>query len=122
MIAEFQNHWEEEYKIKTSDQLQSVIDKRNTRNEKNAQTQRDRNTAADMDEARADGDDDNEAGYSEDDHGEDEDGTGSGGDGAVSHSKQRQDHSFYFTTGAVKRMESKEDGSLTVTCQVDGHA
>ena len=40
MIAEFQNHWEEEYKInlKTSDQLQSVIDKRNTRNEKNSQT------------------------------------------------------------------------------------
>ena len=57
MIAEFQNHWEEEYKInlKTSDQLQSVIDKRNTRNEKNAQTQRDRNTTADMDETRADG-------------------------------------------------------------------
>ena len=44
MIAEFQKHWEEEYKIKTSDQLQSVIDKRNTRNEKNTQTQRDRNT------------------------------------------------------------------------------
>jgi hypothetical protein len=31
---------------------QSVIDKRNTRNEKNAQTQRERDTAADMDEAR----------------------------------------------------------------------
>ena len=60
MIAEFQNHWEEEYKInlKTSDQLQSVIDKRNTRNEKNTQTQRDRNTTADMDETRTDGDDD----------------------------------------------------------------
>ena len=41
---------------------QSVIDKRNTRNEKNAQTQRERNTAADMDEARADGDDDDEGG------------------------------------------------------------
>jgi hypothetical protein len=38
MIAEFQKHWQEEYKIKTSEQLQSVIDKRNTRNEKNAQT------------------------------------------------------------------------------------
>ena len=48
MIAEFQNHWEEEYKIKTSEQLQSVIDKRNTRNKKNAQTQRDRNTTADI--------------------------------------------------------------------------
>ena len=60
MIAEFQNHWEEEYKInlKTSEQLQSVIDKRNTRNEKNTQTQRDRNTTADMDETRTDGDDD----------------------------------------------------------------
>ena len=124
MIAEFQNHWEEEYKInlKTSDQLQSVIDKRNTRNEQNAQTQRDRNTTADMDETRANGDDDDEAGYSEDDHGEDEDGAGSGGDGAVSYSKRKQAHSFYFTTGAVKRMESEEDGSLTATCQVDGHA
>ena len=42
MIAEFQKSWEEEYKIKTSEQLQSLIDKRNTRNEKNAKTQRDR--------------------------------------------------------------------------------
>jgi hypothetical protein len=38
MIAEFQKHCQEEYKIKTSEQLQSVIDKRNTRNEKNTQT------------------------------------------------------------------------------------
>ena len=68
-----------------------------------------------MDETRADADDDDETGYSEDDHGEDE-------DGADSLSKRRQDHSFYFTTGAVKRMESKEDGILTVTCQVGGHA
>ena len=45
MIAEFQRHWEEQYKIKTSEQLQSVIDKRNTLNEKNAQTQHERNTA-----------------------------------------------------------------------------
>ena len=67
MIAEFQRHWEEQYKIKTSEQLQSVIDKRNTLNEKNAQTQHERNTAADMDEARADGDDDDEGGNSEDD-------------------------------------------------------
>jgi hypothetical protein len=75
----------------------------------------DRNTIVDMDETRVDGDDDDETGYSEDDHTEDE-------DGAVSHSKRRQDRSFYFTTGAVKRMESKEDGSLTTTCQVGGHA
>ena len=54
-----------------------MIDKRNTLNEKNAQTQHERNTAADMDEARADGDDDDEGGNSEDDHGEYEDGTGS---------------------------------------------
>ena len=99
-----------------------MIDKRNTRNEKNAQTQRERNTVADMDETRADGDDDDEVGYSEDDYGEDEDGSGSGGDGTTSHSKRRQDHSFYFTTGAVKRMSSKEDGILTVTCQVGGYA
>jgi hypothetical protein len=62
MIAEFQKNWEEPYKIKTSEQLQLVIDKRNTRNEKNAQTQRERDTASDMDETRADGDDDDEGG------------------------------------------------------------
>ena len=77
MIAEFQRHWEEQYKIKTSEQLQSVIDKRNTLNEKNDQTQHERNTVADMDEARADGDDDDEGGNSEDDHGEYEDAAGS---------------------------------------------
>jgi hypothetical protein len=115
MIAEFHNHWQEEYKIKTSEQLQSVIDKRNTRNEKNAQTQRHRNTVTDMDEVRADGDDDDEAGYSEDDYGEDE-------NGAVSHSKRIQARSLNLTTGVVKRMESKEDGSLTATCRVGGHA
>jgi hypothetical protein len=81
-----------------------------------------RNTTADMDEARTDGDDDDEGGNSEDEHGEYENGAGSGGDGTASHSKRRQDRSFYFTTGAVKMMESKEDGSLTATCLVDGHA
>jgi hypothetical protein len=60
-----------------------------------------------MDESKTDGDDDDEMGYSDDDHGENEDGT-------VSHSKR-------FTTTGVTRMESKEDGSLTATCQVVGH-
>ncbi len=64
MIAEFQKHWQEEYKIKTTEQLQSVIDKRNTHHEKNAHMQRDRNTTDDMDETRVDGDDDDETGYS----------------------------------------------------------
>ncbi len=59
---------------------------------------------------------------SEDEDGEYEHGTGGGGDGTSSHSKRRQVHSFYFTTGTVKRMESKEDGILTATCQVSGHA
>ena len=68
MIDEFQKNWQDEYKIKTSDQLQSVIDKRNTRN-KNAKTKHDRNTVDDMDETRPHGDDDDESGYSEDDHG-----------------------------------------------------
>ena len=104
MIAEFQRNWEEQHKIKTSDQLQSVIDKRNTRNEENAQTQRERDTDADMEEARADGDDDDEGGNPEDYHGEYEDGAGSAGDGTVSQTKRRQTHSFYFTTGSVKRM------------------
>ncbi len=89
-----------------------MIDKRNTHHEKNAQTQRDRNTATDMDETREDGDDDDETGYSEDDHLEDE-------DGAASHSKLRQTRSFNLTTGGVKRMESKEDDILTATCQVN---
>ena len=99
MIAEFQKHWEEEYKIKTTEELQSLIDKRNTRNEKNVKTQRDRNTADDMDETRSDGDDDDEGGNSEDEHGEYEDRSGSGGDGTVSHSKRRQAYSFSYTTG-----------------------
>jgi hypothetical protein len=90
MIVEFQRHWEEQYKIKTSEQLQSVIDKRNTLNEKNDQTQHERNTAADMDETRADGDDDDEGGNSEDDHGEYEDGSGSAGDGTTSQTKRRR--------------------------------
>ena len=101
---------------------QSVIDKRNTRNEKNAQTQRERDTTDDMDEARADGDDDDEGGNSEDEDGEYEDVAGSAGDRTASNSKRRQARSFYFTTGAVKRMQTKEDGNLTVTCQVGGYA
>jgi hypothetical protein len=55
MIVEFQRNWDEQYKIKTSEQLQSVIDKRNTRNEKNTQTPRERDTVADMDETRSNG-------------------------------------------------------------------
>jgi hypothetical protein len=51
-------------------------------------------------------------------HGDDEeDGSGDGGDRTVSHSKRRQTHSFYFTTGSVKRtrIESKEDFTQTWT-------
>ena len=99
-----------------------MIDKRNTRNEKNVQTEHERDTTADMDEARSDGDDDDEGGNSEDEDGEYEDGTGSTGDRTVSHFKRRQARSFYFTTGSVKRIQAKEDGSLTATCQVGGHA
>ena len=74
-----------------------------------------------MDEARADGEDDDEGGNSEDEDGEYEDGTGNAGDRTASHSKRRQSRSFYFTTGAVRRMQAKEDCSLTATCQVGGH-
>ncbi len=95
-----------------------MIDKRNTRNGKNTQTQHERNTTDDMDETRTDGDDDDEGGNSEDANGEYVDGAGSAGDGTASQSKRRQDHSFYFTTGVVKRIQSKEDGTLTTTCQV----
>jgi hypothetical protein len=57
MIAEFNKHWEEEYKIKTAAALQSVIDKRNAHNEKNVKTVRvDRNAAADMEEVGVSGD------------------------------------------------------------------
>ena len=75
-----------------------------------------------MEEARVDGDDDDEGGNSEDEDGKYENGAGSAGDRTSSHSKRRQARSFYFTTGAVKRMQTKEDGSLTATCQVGGHA
>ena len=99
----------------TKNGVEFLIGQRNTRNEKNDETQRDRNTAADMDETRADGDDDDEGGNSEDEDGEHEDGSGGGGGGTVSHSKRRQDHSFYFTTVTVKRIEFEEDGILTQT-------
>ena len=46
-------------------ELQSVIDKRNTRNEKNDKTVRDRNTVVDMEETRSHGDDDDEDDNSE---------------------------------------------------------
>jgi hypothetical protein len=49
---------------KQTKRAKSVMDKRNTRNEKNDQTERERNTADDMDESRADGDDDDEGGNS----------------------------------------------------------
>ena len=79
-----------------------MIDKRNTLNEKNARTQHERNTAADMDEARTDGDDDDEGGNSEDDHGEYEDGAGSAGDGTASQTKRRQARSFYVDVDSVE--------------------
>ncbi len=75
-----------------------MIEKRNTRNEKNAQTPHERDTAADKDEVRADGDDDDEGGNSEDEDGEYENGTGSAGDRTASHSKRRQDLSFIIVT------------------------
>jgi hypothetical protein len=90
MIAEYQRIWEEQYKIKTSEQLQSVIDQRNTRNEKNAQTQRERDTTVDVEEVRTDGDEDDEGGNSEGEDGEYEDVAGSAGDRTASHSKRRQ--------------------------------
>ena len=71
---------------------QSVIDKRNTRNEKNVQTQRERDTAADMDEARL-METTTMRGVilrSQDEDGEYEDGAGSAGDRTASHSKRSQ--------------------------------
>jgi hypothetical protein len=76
-------------------------------------SEKSQDTTADMDEARADGDDDNEVGNSEDEDGEYEDGEGSAGDRTASHSKRRQARSFYFTRGAVKRIQVKEDDSLS---------
>jgi hypothetical protein len=75
-----------------------------------------------MEEARVDGDDDDEGGNSEDEDGEYEDVTGNAGDRTASHSKRRQPRSFYFRTRTVRRMQVKEDCSLTATCQVGGHA
>ena len=90
----------------------------------NAKTVRDRNTAADITEA-ADGDDDDDEGNSDEgseNATKDEDGEGGGGEGTGSQFKRRQARSFYFTTGAVKRIESKEDSTLPAICQVGGHA
>ena len=70
------------------------MDKRNTLNEKNAQMQHERNTVADMDEARADADDDDEGGNSEDDHGEYEDAAGSSGDGTASRMRDGDGKNF----------------------------
>ena len=66
MLAEFNNNWEEDDKIKTAATLQSVIDKRNTAQKTLEEYQdgcitvRDRKTDADIAEVGADGDDDNE--------------------------------------------------------------
>jgi hypothetical protein len=54
MLADFNNQFEEDYKIITTAEFQSVIDKRNTANKKNAKTARiarDRNTDAHITEA-----------------------------------------------------------------------
>ena len=127
MIAEFNKRFAEEYKIKTAAALEAVIEKRNAANKNNAKTVRDRNTAADIAEAGADEDDDDEQGNSEEGvsenatEDEDEDEEGEGGKGTGSQFKCRQARSFYFTTGAVNRIESKQDSTLTAICQV-GHA
>ena len=47
---------------------------------------------------------------------EDEDGEGEGSQ-RTNLQKRRQTHSFYCTTDTVKRLESKEDTTLTM-CQV----
>jgi hypothetical protein len=95
--------------------FQEVVDKRKTVSEKHARTALD-NTAHDIQEARdGGGDDAEEDGESED---EDEHGQGEG----TEKPKRRQARSFYFTTGAVKRIQSKEGTSLTGMCQVGGHA
>ncbi len=73
------------------------IDKRNDAHKKNAQTVRDRNTAADIAEAAADGDDDDEKGKSEEGETEHEDKDGEGGGGQRTQlQKRRPARSFYF--------------------------
>ena len=95
--------------------FQEVVDKRKTVYEKNARTALD-NTADDIQEARdGGGDNAEEDGESED---EDEHGEGEG----TKRPKRRQARSLYFTTEAVKRIESKEGTSLNSMCQVGGHA
>ena len=90
------------------------------------ETVRDRTTTTDIAETLADGDNDDEECNTEELVSEndtvDEDWEGGGGEGTGSEFKRRQTRSFYFTTGAVKRIESKEDSALTVICQVGGHA
>ncbi len=100
MIVEFNNKWEEEYKIKTVAGLQPLIDKRNAAHKKNAQTVRDRNTAADIAEAAADGDDDDEKGKSEEGETEHEDKDGEGG-GGQEHNCKNGDRRAAFTSHKI---------------------
>ena len=87
-----------------------MIDKRTLTHKKYAKTVRDRNTATVIAEAGAAGDDDDEEGKSEESESEHEDEDGEGGGGQRTQlQKRRQTRSFYFTTEAVKRIESKED-------------
>ena len=75
-------------------------------------------------EAVADGDDDDEEDKSEEGESEHEDEDGDGGGVKEDNGKNgdRCAAQVYFTTEAVKRIESKEDTSLTAMCQVGGHA
>ena len=116
MICQFQKQHELDYASKTAAVLKQVADMRKAMNEKNASTSLD-NTADDIQEARDDnGCDDAEE---EDDNEDEEHGEGRAASGVQR--KRRQERSFYFTTEAVKRMHSKEDGILTAMCQVGGH-
>jgi hypothetical protein len=73
---------------------------------------------------RGDGDVDDVEGESEEGESEHEDEDGEGGGVKEDNGKNgdRCAAQVYFTTEAVKRIESKEDTSLTAMCQVGGHA
>ena len=104
MIREFNEEWEKDYVMKTTETLQDQVVRRKSVVEKN--TQRD-----DMDETMGEGGgDEEEDGNSEDDN---EDGHGSGVVVKRSGTQRRKLRSFYFRTGTVVRTTTDNGRDVT---------
>ena len=112
MIREFNEEWDKDYVMKTTQALQVQVVRRKSVVEKS--TQRD-----DIDETMGEGGgDEGEEEESEDDN---EDGRGSGGDVKRPGTQRRKLLSFYFRTGTVVRTTTDNGRDVTVQCQIGGH-